>query len=266
MAVEVFLSYAHRDKSLVDELKKSLTRLRREKAIDLLYDEEIAPGVEWKQEIDKYLSKANIILLLISPEFMNSDYCYSVQLRRAMERQERGEARVIPILLRPVYWQAAPFSKLSVLPTNGNPITGPGWHSQDEAFFDVAEGIRKVIDELSASTKDVIEEQVNTPLTPKESTKERLSAKMAIDPQEAAYCQQVIDALTPSQLGVLQAFAKGMKPQEVSHALSISPATVQSSSTAILNMCRLAWNISFDLRLDYHFLQDKFGHYFDFNQ
>src|SRR5437588_8932883 len=111
MAVEVFISYAHRDKQLVDELKKSLKPLQREKTIDFWYDEEIRPGAAWEQEVDKYMNEADIILLLISPDFMNSDYCYSIEMKRALERHALGEARVIPVLLRPVYWQGAPFSE-----------------------------------------------------------------------------------------------------------------------------------------------------------
>ena len=98
---------------------------------------------------NKHLNSAQIILLLISPDFMASDYCYGVEMKRAMERYERGEAQVIPVILRPVYWQGAPFGKLQALPKDAKPIRGPGWRNRDTAFFSVAEGIQRVVRELS---------------------------------------------------------------------------------------------------------------------
>src|SRR5947209_11211551 len=79
---------------------------------------------------------------------MASDHCYRVEVKRAIERHERGEARVIPVILRPVYWQGAPLGKLQALPTDAKPVTGSGWQGLDEAFYDVAEGIRKAVEEL----------------------------------------------------------------------------------------------------------------------
>ena len=73
----------------------------------------------------------------------------------ALERHKQGDVRIIPILVRPVYWQKTPFAKLQVLPTNHKPILGMGWHSQDEAFFDVAEGIRKTVEEMLSDLSDM---------------------------------------------------------------------------------------------------------------
>jgi TIR domain len=93
------------------------------------------------------LNSANIILLLISPDFIDSDYCYDIELKRAMERHETGEARVIPILLRKCAWQDdAPFGKIQALPQNSKAVTS--WANRDEAFTDIAEGIKRVIKEM----------------------------------------------------------------------------------------------------------------------
>src|SRR6266516_6379335 len=94
-----------------------------------------------------YLNTAQIILLLISPDFMDSDYCYNVEMKRAIERHEAEKAIVIPIILRPVFWEDAPFAKLQVLPTNAKPVTSKAWYTQDYAFFDIVQGIKKVIEE-----------------------------------------------------------------------------------------------------------------------
>jgi hypothetical protein len=150
--IKIFFCYAREDDVLRQGLEKQLRALKRQGIIDIWYDREINAGTEWKKEIDKHLNSAQIILLLVSPDFMDSDYCYSIEMKRAMERHERGEARVIPIILRPVYWQAALFSKLQVLPTDGKPLTDRNWHTLDEAFFNVAEGIRAAIDTRTAST------------------------------------------------------------------------------------------------------------------
>jgi hypothetical protein len=147
MAVKIFLSYAHKDAGFVDQLKVHLSSLERLGEIEVWYDHEISAGTEWKQAIDTHISTANVILLVVSPDFLNSDYCYSIEMKQAIERHKRGEARVIPVILRPVYYAKTPFAKLQPLPANGKPVTGPGWYNLDEAFFDVIEGIRKVIEQ-----------------------------------------------------------------------------------------------------------------------
>lgn len=151
--IEIFLCYAHEDEAVLKELLVHLGVLKHQKFLNVWYDRQVSAGRDRAQEIDKHLDKAQIILLLISQYFMASNYCYLVEMQRAIERHEKGEARVIPILLRPVYYQRSPFAKLQVLPTNGKPIMGSGWHCQDEAFFDVAEGIRKAVEELSSNSE-----------------------------------------------------------------------------------------------------------------
>ena len=146
MPVKIFFCYAREDEPLLNTLKTHLSPLKRKGLIDLWYDREIKAGTQWEKEIDKHLNEANIILLLVSPDFMNSDYCYGIEMQRALERDQRGEARVIPIILRPVYWQEA-LGKLQALPTDAKPIVSSNWQFQDEAFLNVAEGIRTVIEE-----------------------------------------------------------------------------------------------------------------------
>jgi tetratricopeptide (TPR) repeat protein len=145
--IEVFYSYAHEDEQLKDELVKHLASLRRQGVINEWYDRDISAGREWDDEIKNHLDSASVILLLISPDFMNSNYCNDVEVTRAIERNDAGEARVIPVILRPVDWEGAPFSKLKALPTDVQPVTS--WENQDEAFLDVTKGIRKAVQELS---------------------------------------------------------------------------------------------------------------------
>src|SRR2546421_148066 len=145
MAAKIFFCYAHEDELILNKLKMHLVPLQRQGLIDVWIDREISAGMEWEQEISKHMNEAQIILLLISPNFMVSDYCYGIEMRRMIERHERGEARVIPIILRPVHWVAAPFGKLQALPRDAIPVTSSRWHNWDEAFFNVAEGIYKAL-------------------------------------------------------------------------------------------------------------------------
>ncbi|SRR6266702_1460580 len=149
MPVKLFFCYAHEDRNYLNKLKKHLTPLLRENLISTWHDVDISPGVEWEKEINKHLNTAKIILLLVSPDFMVSEYCYSKEMLRAMERHDQGEARVVPISLRPTHWKGAPFGKLQALPTDAKPVTDPTWHNLDIALFNVAEGIRKVVEEIS---------------------------------------------------------------------------------------------------------------------
>ena len=146
-SIEVFYSYAHEDEELVKELRKHLSILKRQGVIREWYDREITAGTDWKGQLDQHLNSSGVILLLVSADFLASDYCYDVEMTRALERHDQGEARVIPVLLRMVDgWQGAPFGKLQSLPTDGKPVTS--WKIRDEAFADVARGIRNAIGQL----------------------------------------------------------------------------------------------------------------------
>jgi hypothetical protein len=144
--LKLFFCYAREDKALRDELDRHLSLLKHHKHITTWYDREITPGSEWEKEIDTHLDSAHIILLLVSPDFLASDYCYGIEMKRALERHEAGTARVIPIILRPVYWKGALFSHLQVLPTDARPVTN--WPDRDDAFTDITENIFKTVGEL----------------------------------------------------------------------------------------------------------------------
>jgi tetratricopeptide (TPR) repeat protein/DNA polymerase III delta prime subunit len=143
--VIVFCSYAHEDERLRRKLEKHLSLLQRRGIITTWHDRKIVPGTDWSHEIDDHLNKASLVLLLISPDFLASDYCYQIEMDRALERDRLGEARVIPVLLRATDWEYAPFGHLQALPTNAKPITS--WSNQDEAFTEIAAGIRRAIQE-----------------------------------------------------------------------------------------------------------------------
>ena len=149
--IKLFYCYAHEDKPIRDELEKHLSWLRRRYQLTNWHDREILPGEEWERAIDTHLNTAHLILLLISPDFMASDYCYGKEMRRALERHKAGTCRVVPILLRPTYWEGAPFSSLQLLPTDARPITR--WPDRDEAFQNVVTELSRTIKDLLTSLK-----------------------------------------------------------------------------------------------------------------
>ena len=145
--IEVFISYSHKDEDLKDELYIHLSNLTRQNKIKPWQDRAIEAGTEWDAEIKARLESAGVILLLITPRFIASEYCFDKEMQRAMERHAAGTARVIPVIVKPCDWQDTAFSKLQVLPKDAKPVTS--WSDQDEALLNVVQGIRKAVDSLA---------------------------------------------------------------------------------------------------------------------
>lgn len=141
-AIKLFFSYANEDEQLCADLFAHLSPLRREGIIDEWHHLRMAAGIEIEREIERNLASADIILLLISANFFNSDRCWRNSIQ-AMERCSSEEATVIPVILRPVDWRQASFGHLAELPRDGKPITA--WGDKDEALLSVAVGVREVV-------------------------------------------------------------------------------------------------------------------------
>ena len=139
----LFFSYSHRDEDLRDRLETHLAGLKREGAIETWHDRRIRAGEEFAGVIDDNINRAEIVLLLVSPDFIASDYCFRIEMQRALERHAAGEARVVPVILRPCDWHTAPFGRLMAVPRDGKPVVS--WPDHDEAFLDVAVRIRQML-------------------------------------------------------------------------------------------------------------------------
>lgn len=137
----VFFSYSHADEALRDQLETQLAMLKHQGVIDTWHDRGIGAGQEFSQSIDDHINRDEIILLLVSPDFIASNYCYNIEMKRALERHEAGDAIVIPVILRPCDWHPAPFGKLLATPRDGKPVTQ--WPDRDEAFLQVAKAVRE---------------------------------------------------------------------------------------------------------------------------
>jgi len=161
--INVFLSYSQADKSLRDELELHLAMLKRQSWIASWQDREIQGGQDWDKELDSDLETADLILLLISPDYLASDDCYEVEVKRAFERHKAGNARVIPIILRPTDWIYSPVGSLQALPKNAKPVTT--WTDRDTAFFEVAKGIRRAVEDLAQGETPALERLKSEVLT-----------------------------------------------------------------------------------------------------
>lgn len=139
---KVFFSYSHRDQGLRDELEKHLSLLKRQGIITAWHDRRIDAGADLHGEISRHLEEADIVLLLVSVDFLSSEYCMDREMARAMERAESGECTVIPVILRPCDdWHSAPFGKFRASPPDGKPVSM--FANQDEALSLVAADIRR---------------------------------------------------------------------------------------------------------------------------
>lgn len=141
--VSVFTSYAHKDEELREELDVHLAMVKRHPAITVWNDRNIEAGEEWDDAIKSELNTADIILLLVSPRFLASRYIFDVEIKMALERHDKKEAIVVPIILKACDWTQTEFAKLQALPRNAKPIVS--WDDMDEAFLFTVKGIKQVI-------------------------------------------------------------------------------------------------------------------------
>ena len=146
--LRLFISYSHEDEKMKNELDKHLVMLKRSGKVEVWNDRKLVAGQEWDDEIKKEMHAANIILLLISADFNNSEYIWKEELAHAMQRHEAGTARVVPVILRKCEWSEMPYAKLQALPRGARPVSD--FQDKDDAFTDIASGIRLLIDALSA--------------------------------------------------------------------------------------------------------------------
>ncbi|GMG95096.1 toll/interleukin-1 receptor domain-containing protein [Cupriavidus metallidurans] len=138
-----FVSYSHADESYRAELEKHLSLLRKQGLIDLWHDHRIPAGGEIDRHVSAELEGADLILMLVSADFMASDYCYGIEMTRALARHAAGTAIVVPLIVRPCDWHSAPFGRLKALPQDGKPISK--WPSHDDAFVDIVQSLRQLV-------------------------------------------------------------------------------------------------------------------------
>jgi formylglycine-generating enzyme required for sulfatase activity len=147
--IRVFFSYSHEDDRHRIRLEKALKLLERQGLIDTWSDRKLLPGDRWEEGIEEELERADLILFLVSDDFIASEFIWGREMKRALEREEKGEARVVPVIVRPCDWHTAPFGKLQAVPKDGLAVTHSDWGSEDEAWADVARRLRTAVEELA---------------------------------------------------------------------------------------------------------------------
>ena len=150
---KLFISYSHKDEKYKEELLKHLSTLIRNNVISEWHDGKINPGDDWDSVIRSKIDSADIIILLVSPDFISSDYIQGVEFAKAIKKHYHGEALTIPVIIRHCDWQNTPIGRILSLPKDGKPVSV--WEDRDQAYFNVIEGIKKII-ENNISKENVI--------------------------------------------------------------------------------------------------------------
>lgn len=159
--MKIFISYSHKDENYKIELLKQLSNLQRDRIIDGWHDGKIKPGDKWDDSIKKALYESEIVLFLISADFMASDYINNTEIKISLERYVKKEIQIVPIILRPCLWQESEFGQFQVLPKDAKPLAM--WKDIDEGLLDITKGIIKIIkknDRMKKEEKQITKEEV----------------------------------------------------------------------------------------------------------
>lgn len=157
--VEIFCSYSHArpDKALRAAFAKSMSVWVRKKIVRIWHDGRIAAGDNWALHIDEHLNSADIIVLLVSPDFLSSDFCYEKEMGRALESMQNNEALIVPIIVRECSWEETPIAGILALPEKGKPVTL--WANRDQAWKNVAESLARRAREVLDRKVDILLDQ-----------------------------------------------------------------------------------------------------------
>jgi hypothetical protein len=140
-----FCSYSHSDEALHEHFMKHAASIVGFSTM-VWHDRMIAAGTDWAKEINDQIDKCDVFLAFVSADFLASRYCYGIELAHALGRHEKDHLRIIPIMLRPCYWQKTPLGIFKALPKDGRPVTS--WRNQDKAFAEIAEALSDVVEEI----------------------------------------------------------------------------------------------------------------------
>ena len=216
--IDIYISYSNKDEKFEEELEMHLHLLQKRSPISIWSDRNLIAGDEWRAQIDKHLNTSEIILILVSPNYMESEFASQIEMRHALERHQRGEARVIPIILARSSWLESPLNNLQALPRYGKAVDD--WENRDEAFNDIIKGIEAVIDELELIKGSFDRQSSSTSKADNESSASGGNQLVSSDQQS----QEASGSVTaPSQDGLLVV--------DQSLQTSSTPGTAQSSPT-----------------------------------
>ncbi len=208
----VFISYSHADEDLRNMLDKHLSGLKHQGLIDTWYDQCILAGDELDSEISDNLQKANLILFLVSADFISSKYCYDIEVKRAIERHNAGKARVIPVILRACDWRDTPFGKLKAVPKDGHPVRS--WPNLDDAFLDIVHNIKIAIRKT-------------------DGTKPTATATAVATTESSATIPRVVSQLKSSNLRLRRCFSEADRDEFLESTFALMAAFFENSLTEL---------------------------------
>lgn len=203
--MRAFISYSHRDADLLSQLHEHLSVLQREGLLETWTDREILPGSIIDDDVDVAIADAPLFLLLVSASFIASNYCYEREFARALERQQTGAAKIVPIIVRECDWDIQPLRQFKALPYDGRAVVSRHWHTPDEGFRSVVEGLRPLLQ----NPQDVPSRGARPTSRPKSKEKFVPDERHVTEEQRAVLkkaCEEIVDRLTAR-------YAKG--PEEV---------------------------------------------------
>ncbi|MDY4350375.1 toll/interleukin-1 receptor domain-containing protein [Pectobacterium sp. CHL-2024] len=151
MTLKVFISYSHKDEPYKETLDEHLSLLKRKNIINTWNDRRLIAGQSWDKEISDNILDSDVIIFLVSSSFISSDYCFGVEMKKALELHNENKSVVVPLIIRPCDWQAAEFGCLQGLPKDANPISK--WDNEDEGWLDAVNGIKSLIANLGEKKK-----------------------------------------------------------------------------------------------------------------
>ncbi len=153
--LKIFICYAREDRPALESLMGHLAVFERNGAVEFWYDREITGGQDWDDTIRVNLKSADIVLLLVSPDFFRSDYIHSVELTEALQRDRDREALVVPVILKKCLWHKhGELARLQALPAEAHPVFDRShWPEPDDGFYDIAEGFDRILDDPDTAAR-----------------------------------------------------------------------------------------------------------------
>jgi hypothetical protein len=141
---KAFISYSHIDERVLERLHVHMAVLKRDGKISSWYDKEILAGGNLDANISSTLNDSDIFLAIVSPDYLNSQYCYEKEFQEALKMQERSEIIIVPIIAEPCDWKSSPFGKMKAIPKDGKPISE--WTNENNAYLNIIDELRRLLD------------------------------------------------------------------------------------------------------------------------
>ncbi len=180
--INIFIAYSREDAEILKKLRTNLKVLERTQNVNVWYDGEIEAGSDWEKSIKTHLYTADIILLLVTENFIASDYCYDVEMKEALSLHDQDKVRSIPIIAKECLWQDTPFARLQALPEDGKALTSSDWSNPNRPYLNVVEELRSICQDIrnkrkalsSDNPSSTTNEIINNPTSDESSNKKKI--------------------------------------------------------------------------------------------